>query len=625
MKKRTKAILGTLATAGLMASTLIGCSSSSSVDSSSKSAAVQGGASADVQQAALETYVPHGQKDKYYMFASGGHSGQIYVIGIPSMRRIRTVPVFSPEPSTGYGFDDKTKAMLGGYHWGDLHHPAISETNGQYDGRWLFAADNANDRAAMINLKTFATEQVTAPIPNVSGPHCSAFVTPNSEYLMLPSRFSIPPGEEYAPLKDYDSKYAGVMAAMKIDPNNGHLSLGYEVKLPPWNYDLSDEGKNTSTDWAFISTYNTEEATTNLEMNASKNDRDYVVMVNWKKAAEAAAAGKFTMVNGAKMVDPAKVPGMVYLLPTPKSPHGVDVTPDGKYIVASGKLSPTVTVFSMDKINKAIASGKFDKKDHGLPVLNFDTIKEAEVQVGLGPLHTQFDDQGYAYTTLFIDSAVVKWKIGEWKVLDKVGVQYAPGHSAAVEGDTAHPGGKFIVSLNKIAKDDFLPVGPSHPEAMQLIDISGPKMKVVYDAPIDPEPHYAQIISADKIHPINVYPKEPNNKDAIYSPKDAKVVRNGNNVEIWMTAIRSHFTPDNLEVNQGDNVTLHLTNLDRDEDITHGFGIARYDMNFEVQPGETKTIHFTADKAGTFPFYCTNFCSALHQEMAGYLLVKPTK
>jgi nitrous-oxide reductase len=331
------------------------------------------------------------------------------------------------------------------------------------------------------------------------------------------------------------------------------------------------------------------------------------------------------MKNGVKLVDPTKVPGAVFLLPTPKSPHGVDVSPDGKYIVASGKLSPTVTVFSWDKINKAIQSKSISGTDHGLPILKYEEIKEAEVNVGLGPLHTQFDNEGNAYTTLFIDSALVKWKLGDWKVLDKVAISYAPGHSATIGGDTSNPGGKYIVSLNKIAKDDFLPVGPSHPESMQLIDISGPKMKLLYDAPIDPEPHYAQIIGADKIHPINVYPKEPNNKDAVYSPKDTKIVRNGKTVEVWMIAIRSHFTPDKIEVNQGDKVIVHLTNIDRDEDITHGFGISRYNLNMEVQPGETKTMTFTADQPGTYPFYCTNFCSALHQEMQGYFLVKPTK
>jgi nitrous-oxide reductase len=627
MRKSTKVIFNTLATAAMLASTLVGCSSSSSVDSSSKTAAVQGsGLTADQQEAAIKTYVPYGQKDKFYMFASGGHSGQVYVVGIPSMRRLRTIPVFTPDPATGYGFDSRTKPWLDGFHWGDVHHPALSETNGKYDGRWLFVNDNANNRAAMIDLKTFTTEQVTDPIPNINGPHCSAFVTPNSEYLMMPSRFSAPPNNAYAPLSDYKTKYTGMMAAMKIDPKNGHLSLGWELKLPPWNYDLSDEGKNTSDGWAFITTYNTEEATHNLEMGASQKDRDYTVMVNWRAVAKYVEGGGTTStLNGAKVVDPSQVPGAVFLLPTPKSPHGVDVTPDGKYIVASGKLSPTVTVFSMDKINKAIQNKDFSGTDHGLQVLNFDKIKEAEVQVGLGPLHTQFDGQGNAYTTLFIDSQIVKWQLGTWKIEDKIPVNYAPGHSAAAQGDSMDPAGQFIVSLNKISKDDFLSVGPSHPVAMQLIDISGPKMKLLYTAPIDPEPHYAQIVKADVIHPINVYPKDPTNKDAIYSPKDAKVVRNGKNVEIWMTAIRSHFTPDELDVNEGDHVTVHVTNLDRDESISHGFAVQGYDIDIVAEPGETKSVEFDAKKPGVFPFYCTNFCSALHQEMQGYLIVKPNK
>ncbi|UOF92060.1 Sec-dependent nitrous-oxide reductase [Fodinisporobacter ferrooxydans] len=625
MRKRTKQLVSVIAAAGLIGVTLTGCASDSSASNASASGGTSG-ASSDIEKAALATYVPFGQKDKYYMFASGGHSGQVYVVGVPSMRRIRTIPVFTPDPGSGYGFDDKTKAMLDGFHWGDVHHPALSETNGKYDGRWLFVNDNANNRAAMIDLKTFTTEQVTKPIPNISGPHCAAFVTPNSEYFMMPTRFSVPPNFKYSPLTDYDKKYSGMMAAMKIDPKTGHMNLGWELQLPPWDYDLSDEGKGPSNGWAFITTYNTEEATTNLEVNASQKDRDYTVMVNWKAAAKAAADPKNTYeLNGAKVLDPTKVPGLIYLLPTPKSPHGVDVSPDGKYIVASGKLSPTVTVFSFDKIQKAIDNKDFAGMDHGLPILKFNDIKEAEVNVGLGPLHTQFDGKGYAYTTLFIDSAIVKWKLGDWKVVDKIGVNYAPGHSAASMGDSAVPDGKYLVSLNKIAKDDFLPVGPSHPVAMQLIDISGPKMKLLYTAPIDEEPHYAQIAPADLFHPINVYPKDTSNPAAIYNPKQAKVVRNGNKVEIWMTAIRSHFTPDNIQVNEGDQVTIHLTNLDRDESIAHGFAIESYDINEIVEPGQTKTFTFTAKKAGVYPFYCTNFCSALHQEMQGYLLVKPSQ
>ena len=577
------------------------------------------------EQAVSGAFVPPGKKDEYYMFASGGHSGQVYVIGIPSMRRIRTIPVFSRDSATGYGWDEESKKMLGGYTWGDLHHPALSETDGEYDGRFLYVNDNANNRAAMIDLKTFTTKQILGPIPNIMGPHSAAFVTPNTEYFMMATRFSVPMGGKYAPLDKYSKEYHGALSAQKIDQKTGKMKVAWQLKLPPWNYDLSDAGKKISGDWAFFTTYNTEEATELLEINASANETDYLVAINWKKAEQAVKDKKFEVINGVKVVDPTKVKGIAYLIPLPKSPHGVDVSPDGRWIVGSGKLDPTVTVYDFKKFIKAIEKEDFSGTKKGLPVVNFESVKEATVKVGLGPLHTQFGPDGYAYTTLFVESAVAKWKLGEWKVLDKVTVHYSPGHSSAAEGDTVSPDGKYLVALNKLSKDRHLSVGPSHPENMQLIDISGDKMKVINEAPIDPEPHYAQMVKADKIKPILKYEKDEKRPHSVWKKEDVRIEREGNHVTVHGLAVRTRFYPDKIEVNEGDKVTIYLTNIDLDQDITHGFAINLYDIDVEVQPGETKKIEFVADKPGVYPFYCSNFCSALHQEMQGYLLVKPKK
>jgi nitrous-oxide reductase len=581
--------------------------------------------SAQVSAGTNKAFVPPGEHDEYYMFSSGGHSGQVFVIGVPSLRRIRTIPVFSPDSATGYGYDERTKKMIGDFTWGDAHHPALSETGGEYDGRFLFINDNANNRAAMINLKTFHTEQILGPIPNIMGPHSAVFVTPNTEYFMMATRFSVPMDGSYQELDKYSEKYNGALQAISINQDSGEMTPAWQIKLPPWNYDLSDAGKGPSLGWSFLTTYNTEEASHLLEVNASKNETDYIIAVNWKAAEKAVAEGKFEEVNGQKVVDPEKVKGIVYAIPAAKSPHGVDVSPDGKYFVANGKLSPTVTAYSFEKFEKAIKNKDFSDEVRGIPVLNYDSVMAGEVEAGIGPLHTQFGPDGAAYTTNFIESNVVKWKLGEWKVTDKVTVHYSPGHGSAAEGDTVSPDGKYFVALNKLAKDRHLPVGPSHPENMQLIDLSGKKMEVINEAPIDPEPHYAQIVKADKIKPVKIYEKDENRKEAIWSEKDARIERDGNKVTVYAAAVRSRFYPDEIKVNEGDEVTIHLTNIDLDQDITHGFGINLYNVNFEVQPGQTNTVTFTANKPGVFPFYCTNFCSALHQEMQGYLLVKPNK
>ncbi|MFD1040504.1 Sec-dependent nitrous-oxide reductase [Virgibacillus byunsanensis] len=586
-------------------------------------------ANADNKSNAQKVYVAPGEHDDYYLMASGGHSGQLFVYGLPSMRLIRQVPVFSPDPATGYGFDDKTKEMLNGYKWGDFHHPSISETDGEYDGRALFATDVGNNRAAYVDLETFHTTDILE-IPNIAGPHCAAFVTPDSEYLFLPTRFSVPLGDEFTGLDEYSEKYKGVMSAVKPDFENNTLEVAYQVILPPWAYDLSDAGKGASDGWGFLSTYNTEEATTTLEINASKNDRDYIVMFDWEQISEEVEAGNYEELNGTKMFDPIEHPGSVYLVPAPKSPHGVDVTPDGAHFIANGKLSPTTTMFSVEKAFEAIKNEDFQGEAQGFPVLTYESVVDKEVEVGLGPLHTQFDDKGNAYTTLFIDSQVVKWNLESGKVVDKEEVSYSPGHLAAVEGDTANPGGNWLVSLNKIAKDQYLSVGPSHPESMDLIDISGETMEVVGSAPSQPEPHYAQIINADKIKTTEVFEKDEGRENAVWNKEDAHIERDGDDVHVYGIAMRSQFvfdanseSPDAVTVKEGDTVHFHITNIDRDQDITHGMGINGYNENFEIQPGETKTLTVEADESGTFPIYCTNFCSALHQEMTGYLLVEP--
>lgn len=585
----------------------------------------RGGARSDVQEAAVKTYVAPGDLDEYYLFASGGHSGQVYIYGLPSMRHISTIPVFAPYSATGYGFDKESKEMLGGFTWGDAHHPSLSETNGDYDGRWLFISDNANNRMARVDLRDFKTKQIFGPIPNVSGNHCSSFVTENTEYVLAGSRFSIPlPRHTYEKIEDYATKYKGVVAGIKVDPKTGTMSLGWEILMPPFNYDLGDAGKGPSKDWGFWTCYNSERATGKLEVTSTQKDRDYVVAVNWKEAEKAIAAGKAKTIDGAKVIDPKDAPGVVFLIPAAKSPHGVDVSPDGKYIVASGKLQSITTVFNIEKIQTAIEKKDFTGTEDGIPVLNYDAVKDAEVNVGLGPLHTQFDDQGNAYTSLFVESAVAKWKLGTWEVLDKIPVSYNIGHLTAAEGDTKNPDGKYLVALNKLSHGRHLNVGPSQPEASQLIDISGEKMSLLYDAFTEPEPHYAQIIKADKLKPIEVYPKEENkNPNAIWDIKDSKVTRSGKHVVVKAIAVRTSFEPTKIEVNKGDLVTIHLTNIEQTTDELHGFGLNEYNLNVVVDPGETKTIEFVADKPGVFPFYCTNFCSALHQEMQGYLLVKP--
>lgn len=622
MNKLLTALLGI--TSGLLVSTLL----FSNVGKKPEATTTGNDQYASIAQ---QVYVPHGKYDQYYLFSSGGHSGQLQVYGVPSMRLIRVVPIFSMDSATGYGYDTETKKMMGGYTWGDFHHPAVSETAGDYDGKFLFANDVANNRIAAVDLSLFHTTDILK-LPNEGGPHAAVFVTPNTEYIVAPTRFARPIGDEYAPLDNYKEKYKGIVSMVKFDQTKKKLALDFQIVLPPWSYDLSDAGKKMSDGWVVMTTYNTEFATTNMEINASQKDRDYIVMVNWKKLAEDVKAGKAHDYKGVKMIDPRDVEGAIYAIPVAKSPHGVDVTPDGTRFIAAGKLAPLMTVFSFQKAFDAIAKKDFVGNEFGIPVLKYEDVMEREVDPpgALGPLHTQFDDRGNAFNTMFISSEVVKWKVDTGEVIDRQPVYYSPGHATAAEGDTVSPDGTYLIAGNKLAKDNFLNVGPSHPESADLFDIRGDKMVHLLNVPIQPEPHYSQMVKADKIHAKLIYDKDTTRPESTWSVNDAHIVRQGNEVHVYGVALRSKYIfdaksdrKDSITVKQGDHVFLHMTNIDLDEDITHGLGIMDYNLNMEMQPGQTNTMDFIADKSGVYPIYCTNFCSALHQEMNGYLLVQP--
>jgi len=589
------------------------------------------------EQNAIASYVAPGEKDEYYLFYSGGHSGQIYVAGLPSMRHISTIPVFTPYPATGYGFDEESKRMLGSFTWGDVHHPALSQTDSMYDGRWLFCNDNANNRVARIDLRDFKTKQILGPIPNTSGSHASSFVTENTEYLFLSTRFSTPlPRGRVADPNDYEKEFSGMITGVKVAPGTGEMSVGFQILMPPLNFDLASTGKGPSSGWVFFTSYNTEMAGTLLEVNASQKDRDYGAIVNWKAAAQAVADGKATLMEGAPVLDPVKVPGILYYVGIGKSPHGMDTDPSGRWIVAGGKLQPSTTVFDFAKIEKAVAAKDFEGEFRGVPVLKYESVVEGEVPVGLGPLHTQFDGKGNAYTSLFIDSNITKWKLPPWSdeerkdltkvVLDKCPVHFSVGHLVVAGSDTKNPYGKWLVAMNKLSKGRHVVVGPSQPESSQLIDISGEKMRMVAEAYTEPEPHFAQILAVKDAKPIEVYPKaESKDPNAVWDMAETGVAREGNAVTAKVISVRSRFVPERIDARVGDELTVHVTNIEQTGDMIHGFGLNDHNVNIVIDPGETRTFKVKLTKAGVFPFYCTNFCSALHQEMQGYLVVKPAE
>ncbi|MCF6238349.1 MAG: cupredoxin domain-containing protein, partial [Candidatus Marinimicrobia bacterium] len=411
-------------------------------------------------------------------------------------------------------------------------------------------------------------------------------------------------------------------------------------ELPPYSQDISDAGKGPSFGWGFTNSFCTERYIGGIESGrppfeagCSSKDTDFMHVTNWKKAAELVAKGKIKKVNGQYLITikQAIKHKLLYLIPEPKSPHGIDVTPDGKHIIVSGKLDSHAWVYSWAKIERAIKKKKFEGKDpYGIPIIALETALERSVNVGLGPLHTQFDSKdGVVYTSIYVDSRITKWNYKTGKVLDMIPIHYNVGHLMTMEGDSKSPDGKYLVALNKLSIDRFNPVGPLHPQNHQLIDISGSKMQLLYDMPIPMgEPHYAAAIKADKLKPAVRYKSGWDSRTDSRSPYRTRagrerIERKGNRVHIYGTLIRSHINPEIVSVTEGDVVSFHLTNLERAQDEVHGFSMYGQNIQLSVEPGKTASATFTADKAGVYPYYCTEFCSALHLEMQGYLLVKP--
>lgn len=600
-----------------------------------------------------KVYVAPGQYDEFYNFVSGGFSGQMSVYGIPSGRLFRVIPVFSVDPEKGYGYSEETKPMLNTSHgmvpWDDLHHIALSVTDGVHDGRWVFGNGNNTPRIARIDLKTFRTAEIIE-IPNSGGNHSSPFITENSEYVVAGTRFSVPMDNTNGdiPINTYKQNFKGTVSFIKIDPASGHMNIAFQILLPGVNFDLSRAGKGKSHGWFFFSCYNSERANTLLEVNSSQKDKDFILCVNWKKAEEYVAQGKgkkqvvkyahniydekkhmatSTIEKEVLVLDPEELSDMVYFMPCPKSPHGCDTDPTGEFIVGSGKLAAIIPVFSFTKIQKAIADKTYDGDYEGIPVLKYESVLHGEVlKPGLGPLHTEFDANGNAYTSMFVSSEVVKWNIQSLQVLDRVPTYYSVGHLSVPGGPTKKPWGKYMIAYNKITKDRFLPTGPELAQSAQLYDISGDKMKLILDFPTIGEPHYAEAIPAELVskNSVKIYKIEENLNPWVAKGDDfAKVERKGNEVHVYMTAIRSHFVPDNIEgVRLGDVVYFHVTNLEQDWDVPHGFAVkGANNAELLIMPGETQTLMWKPDRVGVFPMYCTDFCSALHQEMSGYIRV----
>ncbi len=575
--------------------------------------------------AAVKTFMPRGGRDEYFSFVGAGNAGSMIVYGIPSMRIYKYVGVFAPEPWQGYGYDDESSLLLkkGSIDnrintYGDMRYPALSETGGNYDGKYLFYSDGANSRIALLGLDDFETKQVIQH-PLFKSCFPGVAVTPNTNFIVQTSQYPAPWDNKSTNVSSFK---AGVTFWAFEEPEGGHAEghhygrilkdKSFTVELPAFTLANFDAGKKVSDGYVFGV--------------ASKDAKNYVYVIDYNKAKGL----KTNTISGFSVVslDAVIAAKALALVELPSSASSVKVTPDGKYFITASDKS---YVFDFAKVKEAMAKGG-SAMVNNIPFISSKDVLHGSLELGSGVVDFTFGyRENSVYTSVYNDKKVIRWNYDNLKKDKEITLTFKPGNIMVPQGETETPHSNYLTVTDKEALYDNIPnLGPVRPSFQHLIDISSDEMADIYTMSIPQANLYGSVsILRTTIKPIIRYETGTNSRTGEISDYKTvagqeKVERKGNRVHIFGTMIRSHIVPEIVHVNEGDVVTFHLTNLERAEDETHGFTIDTYGKHGSFEPGKTASLTFVADRAGAFPYYCTEFCSALHLEMEGILMVKPT-